>query len=277
MLKVLVLLLIMAGSFGAYANIIDVDSRRSITDAGKLRALDLTFKDAERIRAATGYVECPGTKFGNHILASGALVGADDILVTNAHVFVDDKGRWREPLEQCFFQNQTEKFERRALSFADGDFEIVHDYSSNNGANDYAVIRLKSKIPGAKSFPVVAAGAPLTPSATFVMVSASVEKVAGFSPFAPVVQGCQFKQIEDPAANRNTVFLADCDVMPGSSGSINLISINGELTAVGITAGGGKMEQNGREFNLDIESYSFHVAFRDALLSAILRLMRAPL
>jgi hypothetical protein len=255
----------------AFANIIGVDSRRSILDHDKRIGLDITDADAVRFGKATGYIDCRGRKYSNPDLGSASLVGAEDVLVTNAHLLVDEQQRFREPLEECFFQPQTPNYERYQLSFAEGDYEIVRDWSAFGGTNDYAVIRLKKKVEGAKAFPIVESGYELPYKQSFVAISAISNQPALFDPFYPVIQGCQIQKIQRGDKARETTFLGDCDVKPGQSGSINLVNLNGEWTAIGMIAGSGSAG-DGEEFSIEKKSYSYHVAFQDRLLNAIKRM-----
>jgi hypothetical protein len=268
MLKTWVLLLF---ALPAFANIIGVDSRRSILDPQKRLGLDVTDADAARFGRATGYIDCRGRKYSNPDLGSAALVGAEDVLVTNAHLLVDERQRFREPLEECFFQPQSPVLERYELSFAEGDYELVRDYSAFDGKNDYAVIRLKKKVAGAKAFPVVETGYELPYGQSFVAISAISDRPDLFNPFYPVIQGCQIRKIQPGDKDRETTFLGDCDVVPGQSGSINLVHLNGEWTAIGMIAGSGG-GPDGEEYSIAKKSYSFHVAFQDRLLNAIKRM-----
>lgn len=261
----------------AFANIVGVDSRRSILDADKRRALDISDADASRFGNASGYVDCRGRTYKNPELGSGALVEDEDILVTNAHLIVDEYRRKREPLEECFFQPQTEGAERYGFSLEKDSYEIVSDWSALGGWNDYAVIRLKSKVKGAKAFPLAPANFQLETGMSFVAISAMATRPDLFNPMFPVIQGCQVKQYQYGDANRNSTFLGDCDVEPGQSGSINVFRVaDGEWIGVGVIAGGGPASSNGLEYSVEKKSNSFHVAFQDKLRSAIKRLKRSP-
>jgi hypothetical protein len=255
----------------AFANIIGVDSRRSILDRDKRIGLDITDADAARFGKATGYIDCRGRKYSNPDLGSASLVGAEDVLVTNAHLLVDEQQRLREPLEECFFQPQSQGIERYQLSLAEGDYEIVRDWSVFGGANDYAVVRLKKKVEGAKAFPIVEKGYELPYGQSFVAVSAISNRPDLFDPFYAVIQGCQIRKVQRGDKDRETTFLGDCDVKPGQSGSVNLVNLNGEWTAIGMIAGSGAAG-DGEEFSIEKNSYSYHVAFQDRLLNAIKRM-----
>lgn len=273
MLRSLVLLFL---AIPAFANIIGVDSRRSILDADKRRALDISDADAIRFGNASGYVDCRGVKFNNPELGSGALVEEEDILVTNSHVIIDELRRRRDPLEECFFQPQTVPLEKYYFSLDPGSYEIVSDWSAFGGWNDYAVIRLKSKVKNAKAFPLPPPGFDVGDGQSFVALSAMATRPQVFNPLFPVIQGCQVKQFQFGDANRNSTFLGDCDVENGQSGSINLVRFpNGDWIGVGIIAGSGPAG-DGVEYSVEKKSYSFHVAFRDNLVSAIKRIKRSP-
>lgn len=255
----------------AFANIVGVDSRRSILDPSKRLGLDITEQDAARFGQATGYIDCRGRKYSNPNLGSAALVGAEDVVVTNAHNLIDRQGRFREPLEECFFQPQTSPLERYELSFAEGDYEVVRAYSDFGGENDYAVIRLKRKVARAQAFPTPDGDFELERGQNFVALSAMSDQPNLFNPFYPVVQGCQVRKIQPGDKDRGPTFLGDCDVEPGQSGSINLVHLNGEWTAIGIIAGSGG-GPDGEEYGIPKKSFSFHVAFQDKLLNAIKRI-----
>jgi hypothetical protein len=84
----------------------------------------LSDDEIERVRQTTGHVVCPGTKFGNRKMGSGALIVSNDLIITNAHVLIDENGRRREPLAKCFFSDPDSPVDEGYLSADAGSYRF---------------------------------------------------------------------------------------------------------------------------------------------------------
>ena len=255
-----------------FANVIGADDRMPISEA--YQALGFDMVDMLRTRQSTGYVYCPGTVYGNPMRTSGALVNDHQVVVTNGHSFVDELGRKREPLSECYFQTQGMIPEVMRFNFTPGNYEMTEDWAVHRDKNDYAVVRLLAPLKYGRAFPL-AAPEDFYVGRSFVLVSANpVRKRAPFTGKEPIVQSCQVRNIYDGASHFNAVFKSDCDVSPGASGSVGLVNVDGRWKAFSVVSGTGIDELDGHPYNIAKGSFSFHTPYRDALLSAILRLSR---
>lgn len=252
----------------ARANVIGIDDRKPISEV--YQALGLDTVDMLRIRQTTGFVYCPGTKYGNGLRTSGAAVHDNQVIVTNAHSFVDEQGRKREPLSECYFTSQGVVPEVVRFDFTPGNFEMTERWDA---ANDYAVVRLKQPLVYARAFPV-ADPRDIREGRELILISAKPRAQIPFSGLEPVAQICTVMQVfgANLYHNRDDVFHGDCDITPGSSGSLGLMLINGRLRAFSTASGGGDYENDGQPYNPAIRSYSFHTLFTGKVLAAIQRL-----
>lgn len=251
----------------AQANVIGYDDRRPISEAYQSMGLDTV--DMLRIRQSTGFVYCPGTKYGNPIRTSGALVHDNQVVVTNAHSFVDEHGRRREPLNECYFATQGVVPEVTYFDFRPGNYDMSERWDN---ANDYAIVRLKEPLHYARAFPI-AEPEEIHEGRSFILVSAKPRRTENpFTDQEPIVQTCAIRQIFAATVKHNDVFHGDCDITPGASGSVGLMLINGRVKAFSVASGGGDYELNGQPYNPALKSYSFHTFFTGHVLAAIQRL-----
>ncbi len=256
----------------AFANVIGADDRRPITEA--YQALGFDMVDMLRTRQSTGFVYCPGTVYGNPLRTSGALVNDNQVVVTNGHSFVDEHGRRREPLSECYFQTQGMTPEVMRFNFTAGNFEMTEDWAKHRDRNDYAVVRLLAPLKYGRAFPL-AAPEDYFRGRSFVLVSAKPHRrQAPFTDQEPIVQSCQVRHIFEGNSSYNTVFKGDCDVSVGASGSVGLVNVNGRWKAFSVVSGRGIDQLDGQPYSLESGSFSFHTPYRDGLLAAILRLSR---
>ncbi|MGZ3722389.1 MAG: S1 family peptidase [Bdellovibrionales bacterium] len=244
----------------ASGKIIKKDPRGSLVKLGP--KLGMSPAEIERGRQTTGYVVCPGTKYNNPAQGSGALVGQDGMQVlTSAHAFLDENGLFREPLSDCFFQNQADPAKRTALNFSTKDvYKLFTQMPYSDSENDLAIVRIKEKITNLKPFPIDDSGAQLKKGQKLIMISSSQERMKEPVPATmPIVQGC--KMMSDQMKIRGSSIplrgiFSDCAGTLGASGSITLARINGELVIKGLLAGGGKDSADYLPFNIDPEAKS---------------------
>ncbi len=200
---------------------------------------------------------------------SGAIVHDDQVLVANAHSFVDDQGRRREPLSSCYFTSQGTVPETQHFDFSPGSFEIPDRWTKTN---DYAVVRLREPLLYARAFPIadlrqVRAGK------KFLLVSANpATHDARFPSDEPVIQRCGIRRVFLATREHNDVFRGDCDITAGASGSVGLLMVNGRLHAFSTASAGGRPELDGVPYGASDESFSFHTFFSAKVLAAIYRI-----
>lgn len=263
----------------AHANIVGVDSRISLAENAKPSWL--TAEEVRDIRMKTGLIYCPGRIHNNPRGGSAVLVGDGKTLITNAHNLVDEFGRERGPLSECYFRNQPFPYSTHT-EIALSDVTRKEIVSNWGGAMDYAVLRLQNGISGVRGFPVKAA---VQHGSELIVVSGMQRRAPPFHIGAPIVQKCLAREIFAGTTPHNSAFYGDCDITDGASGGATLARVDGRLVVVGIVAGGGlwKTEErpvehaDGEPYNPLAtpeykRSYSFHVAIRDLFETAILRI-----
>lgn len=257
----------------AIANIVGNDDRYPI---GKIpTSLALANHEIIQIRQSTGYVICPGTKYGNPSVTSGALVHDDMVLVTTSHSFVDKYGRRREPLSECYFKTQGLIPETVKFEFTEGQYVFFDDWMKNRNVNDYAVVRLAAPLKYGQAFPLAPENE-IFEGRNFTLVSAHPSRPwAPFPKDEPVVQTCMVRKKFPSVPEHQPVFYGDCDLSQGGSGSVGLVRTDNRLKAFSMASGAGPAEHDGQLYNPEAKSYSFHTSFREGVLAAILRISRA--
>lgn len=243
-LSVFLILLAFAPA-SAFASLIgSKDGRGPITVKGP--ELHLTDAEITRLRHTTGYVYCPGKT------VSGFLVSSD-VVVTVAHVFLNDAGAYRQPRSGCYFQNQAAKPVRIPVSTAPGDLRLgtgepdritgVSAVPWIGGNHDYAIARLQEPVPAAEPLPFSKNGAEVRSGHSLITVQASQADLKEiFDRRVPLVQACTATRLFPANSQRAGVIYSDCDNTKGGSGGVNLRRIGGELTAVGFFTGSGDDE-----------------------------------
>lgn len=253
----------------ASANVVGEDDRFYVSEV--YQALDLDLVEMLRIRQTTGFVHCSGRKHGNPITASAYLVHRNDVIVTNAHTFIDERGRAREPLAECYFQTQGIVPEKIAISTIQGAVKVSRDWRANLNVNDYGVARLVRESVHGRAFPIAPADV-FIEGHSFILVSAmQVRKKNSFNGLEPIAQRCLIRKNFSASLTHGSVFYGDCDISSGASGSAGLIRFNGRLHAFSVASGGGFSIADGREYSFEGGSYSFHSYIADGLLQAILQ------
>jgi hypothetical protein len=125
----------------------NVDGRGPLDE--RAEQLGLSAADADRLRAATGYIVCPGTASSNGIIASAALVESTQVILTVGHAFVDEAGRARAPLEACIFRNQATPPTEVRLAGSDAVWIGLKGPAVPHDPRDYAVALLSRPVAGA--------------------------------------------------------------------------------------------------------------------------------
>ncbi len=227
------------------------DGRKAMKELAEGDNPKITKAELSQIRKSTGYVYCPGTKYNNQSTCSGALVGTDQTIVTAAHCFIDERGRRREPLEGCFFQNLEKKWQKVELDFSPGSYKFYSATPYQDSSNDRAIVRIKRKIKGAKPFPV--SDRRMLPGTEMILSSVGQENmVRKVDSTEPVGQVCTTMHMFPPDNISGTVYYTDCDAGSGGSGGLALVRRNGKLEAVGTLVGGSDDDQNYTEYTPNV-------------------------
>ena len=192
-----------------------VDNRKSLKDAGA--ELGLSPEESQRIRVNTGKIVCPGTKYGNGVQASASLIGSGGHLITNAHVFQDDKTKkFREPLSQCYFENKDTPPSKSYLAISDSHegLKIGVGYPQFQNA-DYAIANLATPIRNASPFPVnLNRRNKLLLGDKTIVVSNVMRLSQKLDPKEPIVQSCE---PDVPRFGNPDAFDTKCDMFEGGS------------------------------------------------------------
>lgn len=206
--------------------------------------------DAEQIRKSVGFVTCPG-KYKNSDgsskdpqSASGVVVGSENIVATNAHIFFDASGKVRDPLSECYFQNQGPESQRTPLMLKDGEAGLKEAIKSGlitlgthqpleDGVNDWVVVTLKDKIPKLDAFKVNPAlmksllhgcnGVSDPNCLPMVAVSSRQEQMPSSDQNEPIAQSCRVMDIYPHKDGQATRMMNNCSSTTGSSGSVNFL------------------------------------------------------
>lgn len=246
----------MAVAFGAClpapAAIVGKDDRGRLTVLGP--KLGLSAEEIEQARKSTGLVIC------GRIAASGALVGSNQVLLTTAHTFIDEKGRTRK-LKNCYFRTQEKKPRTVKLDLRPGSVLFGQQYAAQELIpDDYAVARLAKPLDGAEPF--------LPPTYWFmphagdslIAFSALMKGMTRPDLSQPIVQACTVRQVISNDQGRTRMraaplFLSDCDLDHGGSGSINLSrEQGGQLVIRGIFRGGPVRARDHWEYDGNLNS-----------------------
>lgn len=220
------------------ANIVgDVDGRGAITILGP--KIGLSPAEITQIRSAVGYFVCPGTEHGNEVGATGFLI-REDVVVTVAHAFYDDKGVQRGPWKECYFQTQDGRSQRVKIDPLS--IRVGTSSPAKVRWSDYALVKLQSPITTALPLTVVQPEMILTSWMQVFQVGSHREApyYKNESEDEPIVQTCNVRQPfprtkKYPASN-----YSDCDSTAGGSGGPHLVRLqNGQLVVAGIVAAGG--------------------------------------
>jgi len=217
--------------------------------------------DEEKYRGA-GVLMC-FTDMGTLERAAAAwLIGARQLVVLNAHNFVDRSLRPSHPVENCFFRIQgvDRYFEPESLVLGvDGNSKSLHI------TDDWALLRLIEPVPDEiEPQP--------TPDASFIATGTKVKVVmvspAGHSNsrLETSLEECAIQTIDEPSEARIRRARHDCNDGYGGSGS-GLFTEDGRLIAMHSAS----LDMNAkREFDID-SHYGSALLFEGALVEEIRR------
>lgn len=246
----------------------NIDGRGPITE--KAEQLGLSAAEVDRLRAATGYVVCPGAEHRNGIVASAAVVASAQVVVTVGHAFVDEAGLPRTPIEDCVFRNQAAPPAEIRLAGGDALWVGLAGAADPHDPSDYAVAVLALPVAGATPLSVVETL--LKPGARVIGIVAW-QQIEGraLDPDVPVAQDCAVREIDDGNGARPANYLTDCDLGPGGSGGHILTRVGDELATAGVFSTSGGPRSEGRSFSRRLGSYTRVVAIDGGFALAVER------
>jgi len=258
----------------------NVDGRGSLPE--KAKELGLSDAEVARIRASSGYVICPGKTYGNPSVGSGALVGSNKVVITALHIFIDDAGRKREPLRDCYFAPQIEgstdpqRWQIFRFSFKIDEFQFgkTGDPIKTGDPNDYAVVALETPVEGAVPFPFDPDE--IAPNEWVLGLTATQESpTRTFDREEPVIQQCRLRGRQHPHL-APVQYITDCDLSPlGSGGTLLTRNETGALVVRGIFISTGKPKLNGRAYDPKAGSLTRVVSTTGPFAEAINDVVRA--
>lgn len=273
----LFVVLLLAGVSAASAAVVadkdrfgNVDGRGSLAD--RAEQLGISGAEEESLRAAMGYLICPGSSHDNGIVASAALVGSGRVIVTVGHALVDEEGRARAPLSACIFRSQSPSAAEVPLVGADAVWIGLAGPARPHDPRDYAVALLAGPVPGGQ--PLAVRSTPLAAGERVVGIVAWQE-IPGLplDPNIPVVQDCAVRDLETAEGTLPTNYLTDCDLGPVGSGGHLLTRIGGRWATSGIFSSSGGDLSVGRSYSRRLGSFTRGLAldagFAQALDSAL--------
>jgi hypothetical protein len=182
--------------------------------------------DLERYHGA-GVLMCH-TDFGTLERAAAAwLVGAQDLVVLNAHNFVDKRLAPTHPITDCFF-----RIAEADYYFDDASLRLGASVESRalHITDDWAIVRLLQPVPDSVKAQPIPDTATLATGAAMKVVMASP---AGHSNIrlAATVENCEIHRIDTPTDTRIRRARHDCNDGYGGSGS-GLFTEDGRLIAL---------------------------------------------
>jgi Trypsin-like peptidase domain len=245
-----------------------IDPRGSITTMGP--TIGLSPAEILQARKTTRYVVCTGRINNNPATGSAVLIGQGGQLITNVHAFIDEKtGLRREPLSECFFQNQAKPSDIVFLDFSEKSYKFLTESPLIEFYKDVAVVRLTKKVPEAHPFASDFNGSPVAQGQELVMISSDQDfmtkppktvtqkvVIAGKSysntyNVEPIVQRCTAIKVRPAHLQYSTSIYSDCSGTDGASGSAVLARVDGQLVLRGIHKGGGLPSANYKPFKYD--------------------------
>ncbi len=259
------------------------------------RFLELSVEESRHIRAATGYVSCPGTKYGNLTTTSASLIISNGQVLTTAHTFIDEKGRRREPLSTCYFENQADPMVKIPLLGKKGSYIFGSNDPVRSGgpAADFAIARLSHPLEGIEPFPVDLSEQPVTmcpdgsgeANGCWVLVISAAEEgitigdraTSGIDWKHAIARTCAYRVRLPPRRGGSETYLGDCDISGGASGGANFVRDNGQLVLKAMTVGDAKHGKDYLPFHYDRrhpknDNYSISIGISKTLLRDAIKL-----
>jgi hypothetical protein len=284
------------------------DPRGSLTS--KAEELELSPEEVSRIRKNTGYVECPGylaakgfVGKGVATIGTGMLVGNGDVVVTDAHLFIDPATNVRrEPLTECHFITLADQYSIARLDFSsEQKYKFYTVSPASEWYNDRAIVHLTQRIPDTNPLPFDLDETPLKPGDRLIMISADQEELTFTMPrrhvtyaisdnrreetdvnAEPIAQACGVMSYYARTAIASSVIYSDCNDTEKAGGSILLIrKPDGSLAAKALLTKGGNPDADYKPFKVgkgvaDADlSYTLSVGLDANVYDDIMKLRRS--
>lgn len=243
---------------------------------------ELSQAEITQISAAIGRLTCPGSKFDTGGQGTGFVIGSGTTLVTNAHILIDQAGRFREPLSACYFTNALKPHVKIPLILHKGAYKFGSWKLDDKHQFDFAVLTLETPI-GADFFPVDVPAFGMISGDRILQVSTSDGRLKWrLRPGQLVARTCHAKYIWRKDGGGTTV-TSDCDAVPGDSGSpyLRRNRHTGRLIAAGIHVGGGLPTADGLPFDNTTsdttkQSFSYGIVLDGELAADIATVAKLP-
>ncbi len=226
-------------------------------------------RDARRLMMEEDYRQYPGAgvlfcRTGEGTLERAAaawLIGSRQLVVLNAHNFMDRNLHQTRPVSDCFFQIGDEGIEFDPQSLCLGIDKASH---ALHITDDWALLQLKRPV----SEKITPQPIPDAPKLATGPLSVLVKMVspAGHANFRPAtsIESCTLRQIDDPSEDGIRQVRHDCNDGYGGSGS-GLFTTEGQLIAMHSAS----LDMNARRpFNIEMH-YGSAFLFEGKLLAAI--------
>jgi hypothetical protein len=243
----------------------NVDGRGSLVQ--KADQLGLSAADVSRLRAATGFVVCPGAEHGNGIVASAALVESAQVIVTVGHAFVDEQGRSRGPIEGCVFRSQAVPPVEVPLAGGEAIWVGLRGAAKPHDPDDYAVAVLSRPVAGAQ--PLRLRGDRAVVDERMVGIVAWQEMEPAAETGVPIVQDCAVRDLDPAQGGQPTNYLTDCDLGPVGSGGHLIARAGNEWVTSGVFSTSGGKLSIGRSFSRRLGSYTRVIAVDAGVVTAL--------
>jgi hypothetical protein len=248
------------------------DPRGPLTQ--KAQELGLSAAEVQRIRKVVGYIACPGDVANNGAGAdsgTGMLVGNGDMIVTDAHLFIDPNTNSPRPnLFECRFINLADQYAIVSLDFSNAKSNKFYTNSPATAwYNDRAIVRLTHRIPNADPLPFDLDETPLRRGDRLIMISSHQHRLTFSMPQRhisvdiegkhleadvnrePIAQGCSVMSYYARTAMASSVVYSDCNDTEGASGSVVLVrKTDGSLVAKALLSQGGDAMADHKPFKV---------------------------
>ena len=208
------------------------DDRFELSKVPGLKDIGFDREDFAQAMACTGAIVCTvkGPKATMVSTGSAASIFSADRIVTAAHIFYNPKTRQRHPsLGSCYFRNYSNRRPIPIVVTATFEDQLYANDPSKNRERDWAVVRLRSAIPGCKPYDGDPSGDVLWPGTELLVISHLHEDLTKkFSGREPIGQRCTVRNSLPGRLGGLPIYLTDCDAERGGSGSIGLIRRSGK-------------------------------------------------
>ncbi len=192
--------------------VIGEDDRMTFSEYAGIK--NLPINRVQKKLSATGIFSCNGAD------ATGQLTGANDVVTTVGHHFFDKQCLRMDEPDSCYFQplGSMEKFKVKIETLVSGCMP-----GRRNG--DWAVIKLERPVTDASFYNLPTQDFVPANGQAITQVSAYHQNFIRNGATPPTVQPCSIRE-----TNPYGTFKHDCDTGYGSSGSAQLLNVDGSTS-----------------------------------------------